>query len=178
MATTENGISSRELMLGSFRAALAAADPLEIVPAHLPKPPRGRTLVVGAGKAAAAMALAVEQHWPAHAPLEGLVITRYRHGLLTNRITVIEAGHPVPDESGEKAAHEIARRARVLGKDDLMLVLVSGGGSSLLTLPAKGVTTADLSETTRELLRSGARNRHAARLASHSALTRETRSCC
>ena len=156
MATTENGISSRELMLGSFRAALAAADPLEIVPAHLPKPPRGRTLVVGAGKAAAAMALAVEQHWPAHAPLEGLVITRYRHGLLTNRITVIEAGHPVPDESGEKAAHEIARRARVLGKDDLMLVLVSGGGSSLLSLPAECLGMEDLRATTRELLRCGA----------------------
>ena len=146
----------RELLLGSFRAALSAADPLEIVPQHLPQPPRGRTLVVGAGKAAAAMALAVEQHWPADAPLDGLVITRYQHGLLTNRIAVIEAGHPVPDQSGEKAAQEILRRARALGKDDLMLVLVSGGGSSLLSLPAEGLSVEDLRATTKELLRSGA----------------------
>src|SRR3954468_6547795 len=95
----------RELLIASFQAALAAADPLKIVPAHLPKPPKGRTLVVGAGKAAAAMALAVEQEWPAAASLDGIVVTRYRHGLLTNRITVVEAGHPVPDEAGEQAAH-------------------------------------------------------------------------
>ena len=97
----------RELLLGSFAAAVAAADPLKIVPAHLPKPPRGRTLVVGAGKAAGAMALAVEKHWPANAPLEGVVITRYGHGLPTKRIRVVEAGHPVPDEQGETAAREI-----------------------------------------------------------------------
>src|SRR5688500_6747344 len=147
--------SPRELLLGSFRAALAAADPLKIVPGHLPEPPRGRTLVVGAGKAAAAMALAVEQHWPANALLDGLVITRYQHGLLTNRVTVIEAGHPVPDQSGEKAARETLRRVRTLGRDDLLLVLVSGGGSSLLSVPAEGVTMEDLRATTRELLRSG-----------------------
>jgi len=146
----------RELLLGSFRAALDAADPLKLVPLHLPQPPRGRTLVVGAGKAAAAMALAVEQHWPIHAPLDGLVITRYRHGLLTNRVTVIEAGHPVPDQGGEKAAQEIFRRAKTLGKEDLLLVLVSGGGSSLLSLPADGLTIEDLKVTTRELLRCGA----------------------
>src|SRR3954469_14781311 len=101
-----------DLLFGSFEAALAAADPLKIVPAHLPQPPKGRTLVVGAGKAAAAMALAVEQQWPAAAPLDGLVITRYQHGLLTNRITVVEAGHPVPDEAGEQSAHEILRRVK------------------------------------------------------------------
>src|SRR5688572_33128253 len=127
-------MSPRDLLLGSFQAALAVADPLKIVPPHLPKPPRGRTVVVGAGKAAAAMALAVEQNWPATAPLDGVVITRYRHGLLTNRIAVIEAGHPVPDESGEKAAQEILRRAKSLSPDDLLLVLVSGGGSALLSL--------------------------------------------
>ena len=152
-------MSPRELLLGSFEAALAAADPLKRVPAHLPKLPdqhNGRVLVVGAGKAAAAMALAVEQGMPADTPLEGLVVTRYQHGLLTNRVTVVEAGHPVPDEAGEKAAHEILRRAKALTRDDLMLVLLSGGGSSLLTLPAEGLTTADLSATTRELLRSGA----------------------
>ncbi len=146
----------RELLEGSFAAALAAADPLRIVPGHLPAPPRGRTLVVGAGKAAAAMALAVEQNWPAEAPLDGLVITRYRHGLLTNRITVIEAGHPVPDAAGEQAAAEILKRVKALTAQDLLLVLVSGGGSSLLSLPAEGIAMADLKQVTRQLLLSGA----------------------
>ena len=155
---TEKNLSlvPRELLLGSFRAALAAADPLKIVPQHLPKPPNGRTLVVGAGKAAAAMALAVEQSWPAGTPLDGLVITRYQHGLLTSRIAVIEAAHPVPDESGEQAAQEILRRAKALTHDDLLLVLISGGGSALLSFPAEGISMADLKATTRELLRSGA----------------------
>ena len=151
-------MTARQLLLGSFRAALAAADPLKIVGSHLPKPPlppRGKTLVVGAGKAAASMALAVEQHWPANAPLDGLVITRYQHGLLTNRITVIEAGHPVPDESGEKAAQEILRRVKVLTPNDLLLVLVSGGGSSLLTLPAEGIAMEDIKFLTKQLLTSG-----------------------
>jgi hydroxypyruvate reductase len=146
----------RELLHGSFRAALAAADPLVIVPAQLPPPPAGRTLVVGAGKAAAAMAAAVEAAWPAAAPLEGLVITRYGHGLPLKRIRVIEAGHPVPDEAGEGAAREILARAGSLGQDDLLLVLVSGGGSSLLSLPVEGVAMADLKSVTRDLLASGA----------------------
>ncbi|MBX9810660.1 MAG: glycerate kinase [Burkholderiales bacterium] len=149
-------MTPRELLLGSFQAALAAADPLQIVPPHLPKPPKGRTLVIGAGKAAASMALAVEQNWPADAPLDGLVITRYQHGLLTNRITVIEAGHPVPDESGEKAAQEILRRVKTLTKDDLLLALISGGGSSLLSLPVEGLAMADLKTITKQLLMSGA----------------------
>jgi glycerate 2-kinase len=153
-------MSPRELLVASFRAAIAAADPLQIVPAHLPEPPKGRTLVVGAGKAAAAMALAVEQHWPASAPLDGLVVTRYQHGLLTNRIKIIEAGHPVPDEAGEQAAAEILKRAKALGRDDLLLVLVSGGGSSLLSLPVPEVGMADLKATTRELLRCGAPIQH------------------
>jgi hydroxypyruvate reductase len=153
-------MSPRELLVASFRAAVAAADPLQIVPAHLPEPPKGRTLVVGAGKAAAAMALAVEQHWPASAPLDGLVVTRYQHGLLTNRVKIIEAGHPVPDEAGEQAAAEILKRAKALGRDDLLLVLVSGGGSSLLSLPVPEVGMADLKATTRELLRSGAPIQH------------------
>jgi hydroxypyruvate reductase len=151
-----NTPSPRELLLGSFHAAIAAADPLRIVPQHLPEPPRGRTVVVGAGKAAAAMALAVEQHWTASASLDGLVVTRYQHGLLTNRIKVVEAGHPVPDEAGEQAAAEIAKRARALTRDDLLLVLVSGGGSSLLSLPVPDVPMADLKAATRELLRCGA----------------------
>jgi hydroxypyruvate reductase len=149
-------MTPRDLLLASFHAAVAAADPLKIVPQHLPQPPQGRTLVVGAGKAAAAMALAVEQSWPARSPLDGLVITRYQHGLLTNRITVVEASHPVPDESGEQAAQEILRRAKGLTPDDLLLVLVSGGGSALLSLPTEGISMADLKATTRELLRCGA----------------------
>jgi glycerate 2-kinase len=149
-------METRELLLGSFRAALAAADPLKIVPAHLPQPPKGRTVVVGAGKAAAAMAAAVESHWPADAPLEGVVITRYGHGLPTKRIRVVEAGHPVPDESGEAAAREILERATALGPDDLLLALVSGGGSSLLSLPVEGVAMADLKALTKALLASGA----------------------
>jgi len=149
-------MSPRDLLLESFHAALAAADPMKIVPRHLPKPPKGRTLVVGAGKAAASMALAVEQNWPAKAPLDGLVITRYQHGLLTNRINVIEAAHPVPDENGEIAAQEILKRVRTLTPNDLLLVLLSGGGSALLSLPAEGIGMEELRITTRELLKSGA----------------------
>src|SRR5260221_12148261 len=132
-------MNQRELLLGSFHAALAAADPLRIVPSHLPVPPaNGRTVVVGAGKAAAAMALAVENHWPGDKALEGIVITRYGHGLATRRIRVVEAGHPVPDESGERAARKILDLPRALGERDLLLLLVSGGGSSLLSLPLAG----------------------------------------
>jgi glycerate 2-kinase len=146
----------RDLLSGSFQAALAAADPLLVVPPHLPAPPRGRTLVVGAGKAAASMALAVERHWSSANALEGLVITRYGHGLPLTRIRVVEAGHPVPDEKGESAAREILALAGGLGSDDLLLVLVSGGGSSLLALPVEGVSMADLKSVTRDLLASGA----------------------
>src|SRR3990167_5710033 len=149
-------MNPRQLLVDSFHAAVAAADPLRILPPHLPRPPRGKTLVVCAGKAAGSMALAVEQHWPVQAPLEGLVVTRYGHGLLTNRVKVIEAGHPVPDEAGGAAAKEILRAARSLGPDDLLLVLLSGGGSALLSLPAESVSVQDLTTTTRELLRSGA----------------------
>ena len=149
-----------DLIKASFTAAVAAADPLVIVPPHLPAVPRGRTLAVGAGKAAASMAKALERHWPAGAALDGLVITRYAHGYsgdaALRRIRVVEAGHPVPDESGEAAAREIAERVRALGSDDLLLALVSGGGSSLLALPADGISMADLKATTRELLRCGA----------------------
>jgi hydroxypyruvate reductase len=149
-------MSPRDLLVGSFRAAVAVADPLEIVPAQLPAPPRGRTLVVGAGKASASMAAAVESHWPADAPLEGVVITRHGHGLPTRRVRVVEAGHPVPDEAGEAAAREILERAGALGEDDLLLVLISGGGSSLLSLPVAGVSMEDLKALTRDLLASGA----------------------
>ena len=150
------GIDPRALLRESFRAAVAAADPLVIVPSHLPPPPRGRTLVIGAGKAAASMAAAVERHWPRDAALSGLVITRYAHSVPTERIRVVEAGHPVPDESGEVAAREILAQVGTLGEDDLLLALVSGGGSSLLSLPAGSVSMADLKEVTRQLLMCGA----------------------
>jgi hydroxypyruvate reductase len=146
----------KQLLTQSFQAAVAAADPLKILPGHLPHPPSGRTLVVGAGTAAASMALAVEQHWPQGAALEGLVITRYRHGLPTRRVKVIEAGHPVPDETGESAAQEILQRVQNLVRNDLLLALISGGGSALLSLPVETVGMEALKATTRELLRSGA----------------------
>lgn len=147
----------RTLLLESFRTAVAAADPLEIVANYLPPPHAGgRTLVVGAGKAAASMALAVERAYRGKASLEGVVVTRYAHGLPTEHIRVIEAGHPVPDEAGEQAAADILAQVQSLGPDDRLIVLVSGGGSSLLSLPAEGIPMADLKATTRELLRCGA----------------------
>src|SRR6266851_9425315 len=146
----------KQLLTQSFQAAVAAADPLKILPSHLPHPPSGRTLVIGAGKAAASMAVAVEQHWPRDAALDGLVVTRYKHGLPTRRIRVIEAGHPVPDETGESAAKEILQRAGSLAPGDLLLALISGGGSALLSLPVEAVGMQALKATTRELLRSGA----------------------
>lgn len=146
----------RALLEESFRAAVAAADPRRILGPHLPRPPRGRTLVAAAGKAAAAMAQAVEADWPADAPLEGVAITRYGHGLPTRRIRVVEAGHPVPDEAGELAAREILEKTSSLENDDLLLALLSGGGSSLLSLPAPGIAMADLKAITQQLLRSGA----------------------
>jgi glycerate 2-kinase len=127
-----------------------------ILGAHVPRPPRGRTYVAAAGKAAASMAAALERAWPASAPLEGLAITRYGHGLPTQRIRVVEAGHPVPDAAGEGAAAEILEKVRGLGADDLLLALVSGGGSSLLALPVPGLSMAELKGLTAQLLRSGA----------------------
>ena len=144
----------RALLEESFRAAVAAADPLRILAPHLLPPPRGRTFVAAAGKAAASMALAAEKHFQGE--LEGIAITRYGHGLPTRKIRVIEAGHPVPDAAGEAAAREILQRAKQLEKDDLLLALLSGGGSSLLSLPAEGISMADLKAVTTQLLRSGA----------------------
>jgi hydroxypyruvate reductase len=153
-------MKDKALLIGSFRAALAAADPLMIVPRHLPSPPRGTTLVVGAGKAAAAMAKAVETAWPQQSPLSGVVLTRYAHSYTGDeslrRIRVVEAGHPVPDQAGEQAAQEIFASASALHEDDLLLVLVSGGGSSLLSLPADGIVMDDLKRVTKDLLACGA----------------------
>ena len=140
-----------------FAAAVDAAAPSGCVPPHLPPPPAGRTIVVGAGKAAAAMAAAVEAHWPQSAPLSGLVITRYGHGVgLLPRIEVVEASHPVPDVAGEAAAARILALVKGLTPDDLVLCLISGGGSSLLALPAPGLTLTDKQAVNRALLRSGA----------------------
>jgi len=139
-----------------FEAARRAADPAACVPPHLPPVPKGRTLVVGAGKAAASMARAVEQHWPEDAPLDGLVVTRYGHDVPCDRITVVEAAHPVPDSAGEKAAALILQKVKGLGPDDLVLCLISGGGSALLSLPADGLTLEDKQAVNRALLKSGA----------------------
>lgn len=111
---------------------------------------------MGAGKAAASMAKAIEDHWPKEAPLDGLVITRYAHGLATTRVRVVEASHPVPDEAGEAAAAEMLAMVRALGPDDLLVAAISGGGSSLLALPVEGVTMAELKAVTQALLKSGA----------------------
>jgi hydroxypyruvate reductase len=138
-----------------FDAAVRAADPALCLPPHLPVPPRGRTVVVGAGKAAASMAAAVEANWPG--PLEGLVVTRYGHSVPCRRIEVVEASHPVPDEAGPAAARRILALASGLGPDDLLLCLISGGGSALLAAPAGPVTLADKQAVNRALLRSGAR---------------------
>ncbi len=122
---------------------------------HLPERPAGRVVVVGAGKAAASMAAAVERAWP-DVPLEGLVVTRYGHGMPTRSIEVIEAGHPVPDAAGEGAALRMLQMVGTLGPDDLLLALISGGGSSLLSSPAPGLTMAHLQQLNRALLASGA----------------------
>jgi len=144
----------RGLLEESFRAAVAAADPLKILAPHLPAPPKGRTFVAAAGKAAASMALAAEKSY--RGDLEGIAITRYGHGLPTRKIRVVEAGHPVPDEAGEAAAREILTRVKGLKENDLLLALLSGGGSSLLSLPAHDISMEELKSVTRDLLRSGA----------------------
>ena len=146
----------RGLLLRMFEAAVAAAAPSLCVPAHLPPVPRGRTIVIGAGKAAASMAQAVEAHWPEAAALEGLVVTRYGHGVPTRHIEVIEAGHPMPDEAGAVAASRILALVQNLNADDLVLCLISGGGSALLALPVADITLADKQAINGALLRSGA----------------------
>ena len=150
-------MNRRALLRRMFDAAIAAADPDQLIPLHLPAPPRGRTVVVGAGKAAASMARAVDAHWPADRPLSGLVVTRYGHGVGTlPRIEVVEASHPVPDAAGQRAASRILELVQGLGPDDLVLCLISGGGSALLSLPGDGVSLADKQAINRALLRSGA----------------------
>jgi glycerate 2-kinase len=144
----------RALLREMFDAAVAAASPALCVPKHLPDPPKGRTVVVGAGKAAAAMAAAVEANWSG--PIEGLVVTRYGHSVPCRYVEVVEAAHPVPDAAGRNAARRIFEKVSRLGSDDLVLCLLSGGGSALLALPADGVVLEDKQAINRALLRSGA----------------------
>jgi hydroxypyruvate reductase len=146
--------SARALLRRMFDAAVDAAQPARAVPLHLPAPPRGRTIVVGAGKASAAMAQALEGAWPA--PLEGVVVTRYGHAVPCRHIEVLEAAHPVPDDAGMAAARIILDTVRGLSDDDLVICLISGGGSSLLPLPLPGITLADKQQIGRALLASGA----------------------
>ena len=149
--------TEREFLQGLFAAAIAAADPMRVVPPHLPPPPKGRTIVIGAGKASAVMAKAVEESWPGGPDsLSGLVVTRYGHAVDCRHIEIVEAAHPVPDERGQAAARRILELAASAGPDDLVLCLISGGGSALLALPADGITLADKQAVNRALLSSGA----------------------
>ncbi|WP_409050199.1 glycerate kinase [Sphaerotilus sp.] len=137
-----------------FDAAVAAAQPARCLPPHLPPPPQGRTIVIGAGKASAAMARVFEDHWPS--PLEGLVVTRHGYGVACRRIEIVEASHPVPDAQGLDAAGRIRELVAGLTPDDLVVALISGGGSSLLVAPATGLTLADKQAVNTALLSSGA----------------------
>ena len=151
----------REFLTHLYQAAVRRALPLHNTAAHLPPPPKGRTVVIGAGKAAGAMAQAVEALWPADAPLTGVVVTRYHHtperpAGLPQRIEVLEASHPVPDAAGLAASQRILQTVQGLTADDLVLCLISGGGSALLTLPAEGLTLEDKQRINKALLNSGA----------------------
>lgn len=147
-------MTPKVLLQQMFAAAVDAAQPRHCLPPHLPPAPAGRTLVIGAGKASAEMARVVEQHWPG--PLSGLVVTRYGYRVPCERIEIIEAAHPVPDEAGLDAARRILALVQGLTESDLVICLISGGGSSLLPLPGEGLTLADKQALNRDLLKSGA----------------------
>jgi glycerate 2-kinase len=144
----------RVLLRQMFDAAIASAQPALCIPPHLPAVPRGRLIVIGAGKASAAMARAVEQHWPG--PLSGLVVTRYGYAVPCQRIEIVESAHPVPDAAGLRAAQRMLDTVKNLSADDLVLCLISGGGSALLPLPASGLTLDLKQAVNRALLASGA----------------------
>ncbi len=147
---------ARTLLRAMFDAALAVARPATCLAPYIAglNPPKGRTVVIGAGKASAAMAKAVEDQWP-H-PLEGLVVTRYGYGEACRRIEIVEASHPVPDHKGREAAERVFRKVQGLSPDDLVLCLISGGASALLSLPTPGLSLGDKQEVNRALLKSGA----------------------
>jgi glycerate 2-kinase len=146
--------SAKAFLRQMFDAAIASAQPAVCIPPHLPDPPLGRLIVVGAGKASAAMARAVEDNWPG--PLSGLVVTRYGYAVPCDRIEIVEAAHPVPDAAGMRAATRMLELVGSLNEHDLVLCLISGGGSALLPLPAPGLTLEMKQEVSRALLRSGA----------------------
>jgi glycerate 2-kinase len=145
---------ARSLLRKMFEAAIAAAQPAQCVPQHLPEPPRGRLIVIGAGKASAAMARALEETWSGE--LSGVVVTRYGYAVPCRRIEIVEAAHPVPDAAGVAAAQRIHALVQGLDADDTVLCLISGGGSSLLALPLAGLNLADKQDVNRGLLKSGA----------------------
>jgi hydroxypyruvate reductase len=146
--------AARRLLRDMFDAAVEAAQPAACLPPHLPARPKGRTIVIGAGKAAASMARAVEDNWDG--PLEGLVVTRYGYGVPCERIEIVEAAHPVPDVAGHVAAARMLQLVEGLHEGDLVLCLISGGGSSLLSLPPLGVTLEEKQALNQALLKSGA----------------------
>lgn len=145
---------ARALLRRLFDAAVAEADPARVVPRRLPTRPKGRTVVVGAGKASAAMARAFEDNW--HGDISGLVVTRYGHGIPCKHVEIVQAAHPVPDERGRDAARRILGMVQGLSEDDLVVALISGGGSALMSLPAEGLSLADKQAVNRALLASGA----------------------
>jgi hydroxypyruvate reductase len=147
-------MDARPLLKAMFDAAIASAQPAVCIAAHLPAPPRGRLIVIGAGKASAAMARAVEDHWPG--ALSGLVVTRHGYSVPCKRIEVVQAAHPVADEAGLRAARRMLDLVQNLSRDDLVLCLISGGGSALLPLPLDGLSLADEQQLNRVLLKSGA----------------------
>jgi glycerate 2-kinase len=144
----------RDLLRRMFGAAIEAAQPAHCVPPHLPPAPRGRLVVIGAGKASAEMARAVEDHWPGE--LSGLVVTRYGYAVPCRKIEIVEAAHPVPDEAGLSAARRLLQLVSGLSADDLVLCLISGGGSALLPLPIEPLTLEHKQSLSRALLKSGA----------------------
>ena len=149
-------MDTKKILINSFKAGLDAVKPENIIKTRLPSPPKGRTYVIGAGKAAASMAKAIEVNWPKNLPLNGSVITRYKHSVKTKRIKVFESGHPMPDTAGMKAANNFISSINNLNKDDLLLCLISGGGSSLMSVPQKGLNMNDLRYVTKDLLNCGA----------------------
>ncbi|MGN6765829.1 MAG: glycerate kinase type-2 family protein [Rhizobiaceae bacterium] len=144
----------KAFLTSRFNAAVAAADPERTIRAHLPAKPRGRTIVIGAGKGSAQMARALEKAWDG--PLEGVVVTRYGYAVPCERIEVLEAAHPVPDEAGLKAARRLLDKVSGLTEDDLVIALISGGGSALLPAPAGDLTLEDEIAVNKTLLASGA----------------------
>ena len=151
----------RAFLRALYDAAVARAMPGQVMAEYLPRPPKGRSVVIGGGKASGAMAAALDALWPADAPLAGLVLTRYRHtppayAAQPGRIRVLEAAHPVPDEAGRLGALQMLETVRGLGADDLVIALISGGGSALLSLPAAGLSFEDKQQVNRALLASGA----------------------